>query len=507
MQRMLWTYAGVFLSAMLLGLVVTQGMVWFAHRIKLFAPRNTRSVHALPTPRIGGVAIFVSLILVTVGMLLFDTHASEVFRELHSKLLVLFVCGGFVFLFGLIDDIWGMRASAKLAVQLIAAIVVCSYGIRIDQVTLFGWWFGWMAWPVTILWIVGITNAVNLIDGLDGLSAGICATTCVVIGVFSAYTGQVAMAILMAILFGSLVGFLFFNFNPAKIFLGDSGSMFLGFFLATSSVICTAKVATVVGLLLPALALGLPLFDMLISIVRRVLERRSIFSADRGHIHHRLLDMGLNHRNTVIVMYLITLAIVGLAALMMFLREEGGELIVLVVSMLILLAVFRIAGVLRFRKMFEQVQSNLARMREFRNDRKDFEHMQNRIKRAWTFKQWWLAVRRMARKMGFERIVIQYRDPASDEIKTLTYSRPTDNGAEDTMHLSIPVRSQLAKVLIHVEIDVPVQDSLEAIGRRVSLFGRLLDEHTLDTVFEEQNKIAYEKQTLAASSPGENYSS
>ena len=502
----MWTYMGIFFSAMLLALIVTQGMVWFARRIKLFSPRNSRSLHALPTPRIGGVAIFISLTLVTIGMLVFDAYANGVFRELREKLIVLFVCGGFIFLVGLVDDIRGMRASVKLLAQLIAAVAVCSYGIRIGTIDQFGWWFGWMSWPITIIWIVGITNAVNLIDGLDGLSAGICATTCVVIGGFSAYTGQVAMAMMMVILFGSLVGFLFFNFNPAKIFLGDSGSMFLGFFLATSSVICTTKVATVIGLLLPGLALGLPLFDMLLSVVRRVLERRSIFSADRGHIHHRLLDMGLNHRNTVIVMYLITLIIVGFGALMMLLRAKG-ELIILVVSILFLLAVFRIAGVLHFRKMFLQVQSNLARMREFRSDRKDFEIVQNRIRRAWTFKQWWLAVRRMARRMGFEQIVIRFHDPGCNEIKTLSYKRPVGKGIqEDMVYLSIPVRSQHTRALVHVEIEVPVQDSLEVIGRRISLFGRLLDEHTLDIVFNERDRTNAQRQTVAVSSPVENYS-
>ena len=285
------------------------------------------------------------------------------------------------------DDIRSMSAKLKLAAQVAAALVVCSFGIRINLIPQLDFLnLGWLSWPITIFWIVGITNAVNLIDGLDGLSAGISAATCAVVAAFALFTDQVAMGILMLALLGSLVGFLVFNFNPAKIFMGDSGSMFLGFFLAVSSVVCATKVAALMGLILPALALGLPIFDMLLSVFRRILDRRSVFSADRGHVHHRLLEKGIKHHHVVIIMYLVTLLAAGAGLLMMFSRGHD-EVIIFLVALLVLISLFRVAGVLKFRQAWLQVQENIARNREVKRDRKYFETMQNRFRAAWTFEK------------------------------------------------------------------------------------------------------------------------
>jgi len=165
---------------------------------------------------------------------------------------------------------------------------------------------GAFALPVTILWIVGVTNAVNLIDGLDGLAAGVTFFAAFTSFVIASISGSVFVALTMASLMGALVGFLFFNFNPARIFMGDSGSYFLGFVLATTALAgggLQQKASTAVSLLVPVLALGVPIFDTLFSMFRRVLERRPIFSADRGHVHHRLLDLGLTHRRAVVFLY------------------------------------------------------------------------------------------------------------------------------------------------------------------------------------------------------------
>ncbi|HDY65247.1 MAG TPA: undecaprenyl/decaprenyl-phosphate alpha-N-acetylglucosaminyl 1-phosphate transferase [Phycisphaerae bacterium] len=475
---MIVPYIVIFVAAVVVSLLVTRVVIHLARSMRLYDSRGPRKVHVTPTPRIGGVGIFVAMMTVTVVAMVFDRYMGNIFAELKGGLIVLFATSAFIFLVGLVDDLRGMRATLKLLGQIIAAVVVCSFGIRIDTIMGVDWMgLSWLSWPITILWILAITNAVNLIDGLDGLSAGICSATCAVIAAFSIYTGQLAMGMLMLGLLGSLVGFLFFNFNPAKIFMGDSGSMFLGFFLATASLLFATKVATLMGLVLPALALGLPIFDMFLTVVRRVLNRQSVFSADRGHIHHRLVDSGLKHHHAVILMYLVTLIIAGAAVLMMVLRG-GGELIVFIVALLLLMSVFRVAGVLRFRKMFTQVQENLARSREVRRERRQFESISLRFREAWTFEQWWKAVRRMARRMDFARITITYRH--GSEVRTMTYTNPSTGTCDDRlMHLNIPVRKEVGGGLEQVEIEVPVKEPLETIGRRISLFGRLLDEHSL----------------------------
>jgi UDP-GlcNAc:undecaprenyl-phosphate GlcNAc-1-phosphate transferase len=482
-------YIAVFVASFGVALCLTPVVIRLARKWRLYDPKDARKVHQQPVPRIGGLAIVVSMMIVSVAAVLVDPYWGQAFAGLHRNLIILFAASGFVFLVGVVDDIKDVRAVVKLLAQIAAATFVCSCGIRIGDIVLFGWSFGWLSWPITILWIVGITNAVNLIDGLDGLSAGICAAACAVIAGFAIFTGQAAMGILMLTLLGSLVGFLVFNFNPAKIFMGDSGSMFLGFFLATASIVCATKVATIMGLILPALALGLPIFDMLLAVVRRLLDRRSLFSPDRAHVHHRLLEKGIKHHHVVILMYIVTLLATGAGLLMMVWRDTGGiEVIIFLAALLVLMSVFRLAGTLRFRKMWSQMKTNVARSREVRRERKHFESMQNRFRMAWTFDQWWRAVRRMARRMSFARLVIHYRKENSSQVETLTYARKGNGDGTEAMHLSIPVRKQPDGKLLKVEIDVDVDEPLETIGRRLSLFGRLLDEHALADLPGENDK-------------------
>lgn len=467
------------LSALGMALVFTPVTIRLARRLKLYDRRNFRKVHSAPTPRVGGVAIVVSMTLAVGLVLLFPSWFGSPFSETRQKLLVLFATSGGIFLLGLVDDVRGLPAKVKLLGQFVAALVVCAAGIRIDMIPQFDWMFGQMGWIVTIGWILAITNAMNLIDGLDGLSAGISSATCATVAAFAIFNGRMDMAILMLALLGSLVGFLVFNFNPAKIFMGDGGSMFLGFFIATASVLSATKVAAVMGLILPALALGLPLFDMLLSIFRRILDRRSVFSADRDHVHHRLMDMGLKHHHAVIVMYAVTILTAGIGLAMMFFRGQGedstGEIVVFVAVLLVLMFLFRIAGVLRFRRIWNQVQENYARSREIRRDRREFETIRNRFRQAWTFEQWWRAVRRMARRMGFRRTVVVYRDADGRECQKAYDLPQSESSIRPEMSIDIPGRS--GGRLLRVEIHVPVDETLETIGRRISLFGRLLDEH------------------------------
>jgi UDP-GlcNAc:undecaprenyl-phosphate GlcNAc-1-phosphate transferase len=323
---------------------------------------------------------------------------------------------------------------------------------------------------------VGITNAVNLSDGLDGLAAGVSAVACGVIAVFAIYSGQVVMAVLMLALLGSLSGFLFFNFSPAKIFMGDCGSLFLGFTIASSSVLCSTKSPVLVGLALPVLALGIPIFDTLFSMLRRFLERRSMFAPDRRHFHHRLVDLGLKQRQVVITIYVVTLLAAGLGMFMMVTRNISS-LIVFLCILLLLLLVFRVVGSVRLRETIAGLQQKYAISHQVQDEIKGFEDAELHFRRAMTFNQWWQAVSTAADRMGFLSLSLPLTN-RDGSARTLTWwqnSQGTDS--DDVLKVSVPIRDRRAGPSLNLKIEVCKRGSLESAGRKVALFTRLMEEH------------------------------
>jgi UDP-GlcNAc:undecaprenyl-phosphate GlcNAc-1-phosphate transferase len=304
-------------AAFVLAMLITAITTPFVTRAALAAGAvdepGARRVHTRRVPRLGGIAIAIGFFLPLVALFALRTHAALIFFSRGSVTAGLVAGSLLVVGAGLVDDIKGLGAKAKLLIQTTAATVAFAGGMRIEGIEL-PWigalHLGWLALPATVLWIVGIVNAMNLIDGLDGLAAGIAFFACLTNFAVASLTGNVYILLVTASLGGAVVGFLFYNFNPAKIFMGDSGSMFLGFVLASASLLGagTQKSPTLIAIVVPILALGVPILDMLMTIARRFLERRSIFSADRGHIHHRLLDMGLTHRRSVMSLYLVSIA-------------------------------------------------------------------------------------------------------------------------------------------------------------------------------------------------------
>jgi UDP-GlcNAc:undecaprenyl-phosphate GlcNAc-1-phosphate transferase len=287
---------------------------------------GARRVHTRRVPRLGGIAIVIGFFVPLVILFALRTHAALAFFARDRITLGLLLGALLVLAAGLFDDIKGLGAKAKLAIQTAAAIAAYAGGMRVDGIALPGIGaleLGWFALPATIVWIVGIVNAMNLIDGLDGLAAGVAFFACLSNFTIATMTGNVYILLVSASLGGAVVGFLFHNFNPAKIFMGDSGSMFLGYVLASASLLgaATQKSPTLIAIFVPILALGLPIMDMLMTIARRFLERRSLFVADRGHIHHRLLDMGLTHRRSVLSLYLLCLAFTVVALVTYFGRS------------------------------------------------------------------------------------------------------------------------------------------------------------------------------------------
>jgi len=275
-------------------------------------PKDTRRVHNHPIPRMGGLAIFLGFLL---SVILFADITDQVRGILFGAIIIVVM--------GAIDDVMNLNPWIKLGVQILAAVVAVIFGVVIHVVTNPASFssnqmlvMGYLAIPVTILWIVGCTNAVNLIDGLDGLACGVSVISSITMLVVALMVAEGNVAIILAALTGACVGFLPYNANPAKIFMGDTGSQLLGYVLATASIMGMFKFYAVVTFIVPILALAIPLSDTAFAFIRRILKGQSPFKADRGHFHHKLLDMGLNQKQAVAVLYSVS-AILGLAAVVL----------------------------------------------------------------------------------------------------------------------------------------------------------------------------------------------
>lgn len=284
--------------------------------------RSSRKVHTMPVPRIGGVAIVAAFFVPLVGLFVYTNDISELFLRDKARVAGLFSGGLAIAVLGLCDDLKGVRARTKFAVQVLVALGMFWLGYRVEAIANpFGAepiQLGLLALPFTLLWIVGIINAMNLIDGLDGLAGGVAA---IVVGLNFAVAfnrPDVLMCLFMAALGGALVGFLLYNFNPATIFMGDTGSMFLGFVLATTSITSAQKSSAAVAMLVPIVGLGLPIADTLLAMLRRALRGRPLFSADKEHIHHKLLALGLTQRQAVLVLYGVCLLLAAFAFALTF---------------------------------------------------------------------------------------------------------------------------------------------------------------------------------------------
>ncbi len=269
---------------------------------------NERKVHREPIPRMGGLAIYFGVVA-----------AVFISMKINHQILGIFLGGSIMLAVGIIDDIKQLSAKTKLAGQILAAMALIVFGVRIEWLTNpFGpmIYLDYLSIPVTILWIVAVTNTVNLIDGLDGLAAGVSSIASITILFVALQQNLWMVALLTAAIAGSAFGFLFHNFNPAKIFMGDTGSLFLGYMLAAVSIMGAVKGAATIALFVPIVALGLPIMDTAFAIIRRYHHGVPIFRPDKGHLHHRLLAMGLSQKQVVLSMYVVS-GLLGLSAIIL----------------------------------------------------------------------------------------------------------------------------------------------------------------------------------------------
>lgn len=483
------TYEYVLMAAMLLSILANPVVIHFARRRRLLDQPGLRKVHASAIPRIGGVAIVFATLASVLPVLGFDNNIGEAFRDDRVQIITILAGGLCMFIMGLLDDVRGLRPRFKLLCQVIAALAVCVVGVRIKSLTLGEWTLemGWISWPLTMLWLVGVTNAVNLIDGLDGLAGGISTITCGVVAIFAISVNLPVMAVLMLAMVGSLLGFLFLNFNPARIFMGDCGSLFLGFVIAASSVRCSQKAATLVGLALPFLALGVPIFDTLFSIMRRTLQRRGIFSGDRGHIHHRLLDKGLAQHQVALIVYMVTLTAAGLGLFMLFLNG-AGVLAIFGGVVVLLVVVFRAAGAVRWFESVAAYRHLQGVLRETAQQKQGFDNAVLLFRDAKSFDQWWQAACQAAEKLQFLRLSMDLTRPDGTS-RHMVWQPPAggDLPPGQRMAVTIPMRHLPPGQDMQTQAEVYVNGSVESAGRRIAFFGRLLDEHAPAELLDDKN--------------------
>ena len=344
------TYLVAFALALIVSALATPLVAWFAHRLNwLDEPNEERKVHDTPIPRLGGVAVVFAFFTPILGLFLYENRVSDLLYSDQRLVTGLFGGALAIVALGVYDDLKGADAKLKLIVQSTVALGLWMCGFRIELLgnplgTAFS--LGILSLPITMLWIVGVINALNLIDGLDGLASGVALLATIVLFGVAFVDNATLLCLITVALGGSLVGFLFWNFNPAKIFLGDSGSMFLGFILSTISIWTQQKGATAAALLIPVLALGLPILDTALSFLRRVRKGKSPFQADREHLHHRLLALGLSHRSAVLTLYTMSI-VFCLGALSMLEADATRRAIALSTVVVVVVILIRHVGVFR----------------------------------------------------------------------------------------------------------------------------------------------------------------
>ncbi len=325
-----------FAVSLLVAYVMTPPVKRFAEKVgAIDVPKDNRRVHDHPIPRMGGLAIFIGFML---SLIFFVPMSTKVTGLLVGSVIIA-VMGG-------VDDIVSLNPWVKLAGQIVAALVAIRCGLVFDVISnpnIFAEEtyieIGWLSIPLTMLWIVGCTNAVNLIDGLDGLAVGVSAISSLTMLIVSLFVSEPVVSIILAALTGACLGFMPYNLNPAKIFMGDVGSQLLGFVLSTASIMGLFKLHAIITFFVPLLALALPLADTIFAFFRRILHGQSPFKADKGHFHHRLLAMGLNQKQVVAVLYGIS-AVLGLMAVLMAGDSMAVKIICLVAAFIISLGIW-----------------------------------------------------------------------------------------------------------------------------------------------------------------------
>jgi len=439
-KHLMLTAAIVFVISALVGSVLTPLLRnWAVRRGMLDHASNSRKIHALPVPRVGGLAIVAAFFLPLLGLLFVDTGVARLFRSEPAEVAGLFLGGLAIAALGLFDDVRNLRARWKLLVQLAVGLLMYGLGFRIDEIANpFGGanlQLGMLGLPLTVLWYAGVINAMNLIDGLDGLAGGVA-----FIGISSAFVvavlrGDALMMLFGAALAGAIVGFLFYNFNPASIFMGDTGSMFLGFVLASAAIQTHHKSSAAVAMLAPVVALGLPIGDTLLAMIRRLLRGRPMFQADREHIHHLLLARGLSHRAACLSLYGVAL-VLGAAAVLLTVVASGWQAVLVTMPLVAAGALFlRWLGYARFERVPEVAEIRRRNLEV----RAQVREAGDALRHAAEVSDIWRIVRAAAPALGAQGVALRLQQDHAGGKKLTEYTTGFDEAGSDLFRARYPI--------------------------------------------------------------------
>ena len=329
------TYLTSFIVSFVFVCAVTPVLIKLGIRFGFVDQVNQRKIHRGVIPRIGGIGISLGTLLPIFLLCFFFTTGVGIRTE--SNMILYFGGGLAISLLGLFDDIKGINAKIKMLFQIVIAVMATMHGALIQSLPM-PWGrleLGIFGYVLTVFWIIGIINAFNLIDGMDGLSSGITLFSSLTLAMLAIANGYLPTALVALALAGAVTGFLIYNFNPARIFMGDSGSMFIGYILAILSLRNQSKAHAVVSIMVPIIAMGLPILDTTLAVMRRIMRHQSIFAADKQHIHHFILSLGFNQRKTVLILYSISILFTILAMVMIFNKNIDTFLIVLIFAILV----------------------------------------------------------------------------------------------------------------------------------------------------------------------------
>ncbi len=452
-----------------------------ARRLGIVDNPGLRKQHVDAVPYLGGVAVLLGVLAGIAALLALGGGTESLLALPDNRVLAILVGALALFGLGLRDDIKPVRARHKMMVQATVATALWLWGVRFEVVS-FGEWglldLGVFSLPVTVLWIVAVANAINLIDGLDGLAAGLGAIAACAIACVAQRAGSEPTMTLLVVLAAALVGFLVHNRHPARIFLGDAGSLTIGLLLAACTVTAgpAPGIATSFTFAGPFLALGVPILDMVFAMTRRVVERRGLFSADRNHIHHRLLSLGYSHGKTVAILWAVSAGLTTFGLMLLHAGQTPGHHVsVFAVVLLLQVFFFRAAGAVRIRDSYKGFRDAAARMREARDTSREYDDLELAFRSAASMTDWWRTVELSAARLGFTglKLALNRRDGS---VQVWTWS--SSDGHGKTIRSVLPITDRRAGKMLPLEVEV-LADSLEMAAQRIATLGKLLDRHSV----------------------------
>lgn len=482
---MFWIVLAAGLGAALIALAVTPMSIALSHRLRLLDEPGARKVHTAATPRLGGVAIVIgSLVAGGIAFFVLLSMSGEVDRHFTTPQLAMVLGAVCVFAVGVMDDIISVSSRFKLVTILAASALICGSGAGLADLRFHGEAFlvfpWWASWIVTAAWITGFAVAFNFIDGLDGLSGGLAVLAFWVLGVFLLGNNQPLAAVAPVALVGGTLGFLRYNWNPAKTFMGDGGSLTLGYLIGALTVINNESLGTMRSMIMPSLAMSVALVDTALTLFRRrYLQRRSMFSAERGHIHHRLLNRGFSVTQAVQLIYAISIfsVVIGMVSI----RFDGwatlgGLSLVIPLHWMF----FHFAGSMRTGEMVTAIRRKRKIDRASRGFRNSFETLQLEFDETKNFSEWWQTVCSAAERLDFSSLELPIEAPTDGRMRQLSWTNPNDTfDSAEGLSAKIPIPApSSSKASTTAEVLIPTASStLESAGERLALFSRLMAEN------------------------------